>query len=158
MSGGEEFEIKTEPIDIKEEWQIDFNQPNVKQENKIEDESETKGLFPPEDLNFVIYPEKMYDTSHTAFPAKDAPKPKAKTTVKKENDETMCHLAPENLNFVKCEPQEEFIDAKENMEEDPLELGMKYSCDVCKKSYASKRALSYHIKSVHEGHNHTVMQ
>ena len=84
---GEEFEIRTESIDIKEEWQIDSNpvltvefdcldQPNVKKENEI-------------------------------------------------NDETMGHFAPEDLNFVKCEPQEEFIDAEENMEEDPLELGMK---------------------------------
>ena len=36
MSGGK-FKIKTEPIDIKEEWQIDLNQPSVKKvkENEI---------------------------------------------------------------------------------------------------------------------------
>ena len=48
--------------------------------------------------------------------------------VKKENeinDETKDHFAPEDLNFVKCEPKEEFIDSQDNMEEDPLELGMK---------------------------------
>ena len=37
MSDRGEFEIKTETIDIKEEWQIDLNQPSVKKvkENEI---------------------------------------------------------------------------------------------------------------------------
>ena len=60
MSGGE-CEIKTEPIDDKEKWQIDSNpiltlqlncldQPiNIKKENEINDE--TMGNFAPEDLN-----------------------------------------------------------------------------------------------------------
>ena len=53
---GQEFEIKTESIDIKEEWQIDSNpvitiqlncldQPNIKKENEINDE--TEGHFAP---------------------------------------------------------------------------------------------------------------
>ena len=89
MSGAE-FEIKTESIDIKEEWQIDLNQPNVKKENEINDE--TKGHFaPPEDLNFVKFPKNMSDaalpriarqakSNHRFFPtvasAKTAPKAK----------------------------------------------------------------------------------
>ena len=114
MSGGE-FEIKTEPIDIKEKWQIDSNpiltlqlncldQPiNIKKENEINDE--TKDLF--------------------ALAA--------------------------DLNFVKCEPKEEFNECQDNMEKDPLELGLKYVCDICKNSYSTKFALSRHIASVHDG-------
>ena len=97
MSCEEEFEIKTEPIDIKEEWQIDLNQPNVKKENETKD-----------------------------------------------------NFAPEDLNFVKCEPHE-FIAPQDTMAKDPLELGMKYKCDLCNKSYPRKSALSRHIKTVHEG-------
>ena len=78
MNSGE-FVIKTESIDIKEEWQIVLDQPNVKKENEI-------------------------------------------------NDETNGHFAPTaDLNFVKCEPQEEFIDSQDNIKEDPLEMGMKYN-------------------------------
>ena len=96
MNGGE-FEIKTESIDIKEEWQINFDQPNIKNENEIND-----------------------------APAAD-------------------------LNFVKCEPKEELIDSQDNVEKDPLELGIKYNCNVCNKSFAFKTGLSRHIKVVHEG-------
>ena len=65
------------------------------------------------------------------------------------NDETMSYFAPED--FVKCELQEEFIDTQDNVVEDPLELRMKYDCDVCNKSYPRKNSLARHIKSVHEG-------
>ena len=101
MSGGV-FEIKTESIDIKEEWQIDLNHPNAKKGNEI-------------------------------------------------NDETKGHFAPEDLNFVKCKPEEEFIDSQNKMEEDPLEVGIqtKNTCNVCKKSYIHKTDLSRHIEAVH---------
>ena len=49
---GEELEIKTESIDIKEEWQIDLNHPNVKKENEFN--AQTKSLFVPEVLHFDI--------------------------------------------------------------------------------------------------------
>ena len=100
MSGGE-FQIKTEPIDIKDEWQIVLDQPNVKKENEI-------------------------------------------------NDETKGHFVAVDLNFVKCEPIE-FINSQNNMENNSLELGMRFTCDICKKSYNRKDALVRHIKSVHDG-------
>ena len=59
---GEELKIKTEPIDIEEEeWPKDLNQPNIKKENEIGDE--TKGHFAPVDLNFVNFPENMSDAA-----------------------------------------------------------------------------------------------
>ena len=77
---GEEFEIKTKSIDITEKWQIDLNQPNVKKDNEINDE--TKGHLAPEDINCAKFPENM---SHTALAvatptAKKAPKPKTEPT------------------------------------------------------------------------------
>ena len=161
--GDEEFEIKTESIAINEEWQIDLILPNVRNEN----EEINDHFAPPEDFNM----------SDIAPVAKKASRPKTKLTypnttvvnkvesqidlnqanIKKENeiyhDETKVHLAPEELNFMKCEPrpQEDFIDAQDNMKKDPLELQKKYNCDVCKKSYPRKNALVRHIETVHDG-------
>ena len=158
--GDEEFEIKTESIAIKEEWKTDLILPNVRNEN----EEINDHFAPPEDFNM----------SDIAPVAKKASRPNTKFTypkttvnkvesqidlnqanIKKENeiyhDETKVSLAPEELNFVKCEPQEDLIDTQDNMKKDPLELQKKYNCNVCKKSYLRKYALSRHIKTVHDG-------
>ena len=111
---GEEFKIKTEPLDINEEWPVDSNQLNVKKENEINDETkdkdihvyvfdETKGQFAPKDLNFVKL-EKMSDAAPAAArPAKAAPN---QSNVKKENNfvkfpENMSDAAPNQLNVKK---------------------------------------------------------
>ena len=100
------------------------------------------------------------------------------------NDETKAGYfahPPGGLNFVNCEPQEEFMDSQENEEKDPLECkkyeckicnrtfssprnlkthkcggdvhhdGRNYICVICNKSYSRKATLSGHIKIVHKG-------
>ena len=100
------------------------------------------------------------------------------------NDETKAGYfahPPGGLNFVNCEPQEEFMDSQENEEKDPLECKKSeckicngtfssprnlkthkcggevrhdrrnYICVICNKSYSRKATLSGHIKIVHEG-------
>ena len=79
---GEELKIKTEPIDIEEEeWPKDLNQPNIKKENEIGDE--TKGHFAPVDLNFVKFLENMSDAAKAAH---------NQPNVKKENEIDDLHL------------------------------------------------------------------
>ena len=69
-----------------------------------------------------------------------------KMEIKSEDDYLELSQNRKYSEYFEEDVKEEIVDEK-----NPVSILVKYKCDICSKSYKSKRTLTRHIQSVHKG-------